>query len=326
MRIIFMGTPDFAVVSLQALSDAAHEIVLVLTQPDRPKGRGGALTMSPVKEWAIKHDVPVYQPERIRDPEAMEYLREYESDIGVVAAFGQILPKEVLDMPAHGCVNVHASLLPKYRGAAPIQWAILNGDEETGVTIMQMDVGLDDGDIISQEKIAISPDDTGGSLFDKLSELGGRLLVSTLSDIEKGVAVRTPQDGDKATKVGMIKKDLGKLDLSKSAVVLERYIRGLSPWPGTYTNLGSDTIKIHRAFVLSSNSEVDLSGARPGEILSAKNEYSQLLSAGERDKVILVMTGDGVLAITELQLQGKKRMSAADFLRGHKLGPDTILG
>ena len=326
MKIVFMGTPDFAVASLQALSGAGHEIVLILTQPDRPKGRGGALALSPVKEWAISHDIPVYQPQRIRDPEAIEYLRQFKFDIGVVAAFGQILPKEVLDMPAHGCINVHASLLPKYRGAAPIQWAILNGDTETGVTIMQMDVGLDDGDIISQESIAISPDDTGGSLFDKLSQLGGRLLVSTISDIEEGRAVRTPQDDSKSTKVGMIKKELGKLDFSRSAVVLERYIRGLSPWPGAYTYLGSDTIKIHKAFVLALPGDTDTDDAAVGEVLSVRDEYASLLAPGERDRVILVKTGDGILAITELQLQGKKRMPAADFLRGHKLERGTILG
>ena len=326
MKIIFMGTPDFAVETLKAVYEAGHEIVLVVTQPDRPKGRGGAIAMSAVKQWAMEKGLPIFQPEKIKAPESVDYLRQYPADIAVVAAFGQILPKVVLNMPRHGCINVHASLLPKYRGAAPIQWAILNGDEYTGITIMKMDVGLDDGDIITQSRIAIEPDDTGGSLFDKLALEGGRLAVSTLSDIEENRATFTPQDDEQATKVGMIGKELGKLDFGRSAAELERYIRGLSPWPGTYTVAKGKTIKIHKAFVLDGNGSAGLAGEAPGTVLLGDAGYEDLLPAKDKKKVIPVKTGSGILAITELQLEGKKRLSAEEFLRGHRVEKGTVWG
>lgn len=248
MRVCFMGTPDFAASVLERVAEE-HEIVLVVTQPDRVNGRGGKVTVSDVKAWAIEHDVPVFQPEKIRKPEAIEELKKYDFDIAVVAAFGQILPPAVLDMPKYGCVNVHASLLPRYRGAAPIQWAVINGDKETGVTTMQMGPGLDDGDILLQETVPISPDETGGSLFDKLAVTGGKLILKTLSGIEAGTIKPRKQDETAATHVGMIRKDMGNLDFTRSAAELERLVRGLNPWPSAYTFLDGKMLKIWKAEV-----------------------------------------------------------------------------
>jgi len=217
MRIIFMGTPDFAVGTLEALAAAGHEVVLAVTQPDKPQGRKQILVAPPVKETAEKLGIPVFQPKRVREPEALEVLRGYEPELIVVAAFGQILPKELLDLPKYGCINVHASLLPKYRGAAPIQWAILNGDAVTGVTIMRMDVGLDTGDMIAKAEVAISPEDTGGTLFDRLAKTGAKLCVDTIPSIVDGSAVYTPQDEQAATKVGQISKKDGRINFTRSA-------------------------------------------------------------------------------------------------------------
>ena len=244
MKLIFMGTPDFCLPILDALKEAGHEIGLVVTMPDAPVGRKQVLSAPPVKKWAIDKGIPVFQPVRIRDEEAVYRLMSCEADIFVVAAYGQILPKAVLELPRFGCVNIHASLLPKYRGAAPIQWAILNGDEKTGITIMQMGEGLDDGDILLQREMAIAPEDTGGSLFDKLAVLGGQSIVEALEKLEAGEIVAVPQDEAKATKVGKIKKELGKLSFEKSAVELERLVRGLAPWPGTYCQFRGKPLKI----------------------------------------------------------------------------------
>ena len=217
MRVVFMGTPDFAVATAQTIWDADHQIVLVVTQPDKPKGRGGKVQYPPVKQWAMEREIPVYQPKRIRDEEAVHMLREQTADIFIVAAFGQILPKDVLDIPPLGCVNVHASLLPKYRGAAPIQWAVINGDAVSGVTTMQMGEGLDDGDMLLKEEVVLAPDETGGSLFDRLAEVGGRLCVQTMEALAAGTIQPIPQDETQATHVGMIKKSLGDLDFTRSA-------------------------------------------------------------------------------------------------------------
>lgn len=249
MRIIFMGTPDFAVGTLTALIEAGHEIVLAVTQPDKPRGRKQTLVAPPVREAAVSHGIPVFQPKRVREPEALEELRKYEPELIVVAAFGQLLPKELLDMPTYGCINVHASLLPKYRGAAPIQRAILNGDAVTGVTIMRMDVGLDTGDMIAKEEVVIAPEDTGGTLFDKLSKAGADLLVRTIPSIADGTAVYTPQDESEATKVGQISKKDGLIDFTRSARSIECQVRGLNPWPSAYTYLGNKTLKIWSAQV-----------------------------------------------------------------------------
>ena len=247
MRIIFMGTPDFATGTLQALYDAGHEIVLAVTQPDKPAGRGKNLQSPPVKVLANELGIPVYQPEKVRDPEALDTLRTQKADIMVVVAFGQILPKEVLEMTPYGCVNVHASLLPAWRGAAPIQWSILAGDKVTGVTTMQMDEGLDTGAMLLQQKIAIEPDETGGSLFDKLAQAGAALCVETLSQLEAGTVKPVPQGKTTTPYAKMLNKNMGRIDWSKPAAEIERLIRGLSPWPGAYTFRGDKMLKIKKA-------------------------------------------------------------------------------
>ncbi len=312
MKLIFMGTPDFTIPILDAISAAGHQIVLVVTQPDKPKGRKAVLTPPPAKEWALKQGIPVFQPVRIREPQAMEELRKYPADVAVVAAFGQILPKEVLDYPTHGCINVHASLLPKYRGAAPIQWSILNGDEVTGVTTMQMGEGLDDGDILLQKEHVIEASDTGGSLFDSLAVLGGKAIVETLALLEEGRLVRTPQDGTLATQVGKIDKSLGKLDFTLGAAELERYIRGLNPWPAAYTTFRGKTLKIWSADVIG-DAEAALGGMFGEEALSFAPGTTAVAANGSW----IIRTGSNSLALKEVQMEGGKRMLTEDFLRGH---------
>lgn len=309
MKIIFMGTPDFAACTLKALAEAGHEIVLVVTQPDKPKGRGKALQFPAVKEQALAYNIEVYQPKRIRNPECVEYLKKYAPDIMVVAAFGQILPAEILEMPKYGCINVHASLLPKYRGASPIQWAVINGEQTAGVTIMQMDIGVDTGDIIAKAEIPVAEDETGGSLFDKLAEVGAQLCVSTLAHIEDGTAVRTKQDEAQATHVGMISKDMGNIDWKKPAVEIERFVRGLNPWPSAFTKLDGRTLKIWKAAVLEDKNE-----AEAGSIVLADK------------KQLAVQTGAGQLALLEVQLEGKKRMPVDAFLRGYQITAGKKLG
>lgn len=303
-----MGTPDFAVASLEEIIRAGHEVVLVVTQPDKPKGRGKALAFPPVKECAVSHGIEVFQPRRIKDDANVEYLKKYKPDIIIVAAFGQILPKSILDLPKYGCVNVHASLLPKYRGAAPIQWAVINGDEVTGVTTMRMDVGLDTGDMIAKREVRIAEDETGGSLFDKLAETGAKLCVETMEMLEKGTAVFTPQNNEESTHTRMITKELGNIDWTKSAVEIERLIRGLNPWPSAYTHLDEKTFKIWKAEVSDETGDY-----APGCIVRvAKNE-------------LLVQTGEGMLSLKEVQLQGKKRMDIGSFLRGYPVEEGTFL-
>lgn len=309
MRVIFMGTPDFAVGTLEAIVEAGHEVVLAVTQPDKPKGRGREVQLTPVKECALKHGIEVFQPVKIRETANIEYLRKFNPDIIVVAAFGQILPKSILDMPKYCCINVHASLLPKYRGAAPIQWAVINGDEFTGVTIMRMDEGLDTGDMIAKATVRVESDETGGSLFDKLSEIGAKLCVETMKMIEEGRAEFTPQNSEEATHTSMISKELGYIDWTKSADSIERLIRGLNPWPSAYTNLNGKTFKIWKAQVVRNNNEY-----RPGCIYHI----------GKND--MYVQTGDGALSLLEVQLQGKKRMDTGSFLRGYKLEEGTFIG
>lgn len=309
MKLIFMGTPDFAVGTLEALVQAGHEVVLAVTQPDKPQGRKQTLVPPPVKEKALELGIPVFQPKRVREPDALQKIKEYGPELIVVAAFGQILPKELLELPKYGCINVHASLLPKYRGAAPIQWAILNGDDVTGVTIMRMDVGLDTGDMIAKTEVAIAPEDTGGTLFESLAEAGARLCVETIPSIVDGTAVYTPQDERAATKVGMIKKQDGRIDFSRSAKMIERQVRGLNPWPSAYTFLAGKTLKIWAAEVCA--------GGDPGD--AGKVAFIKKDCFG-------VQTGDGILLCKEVQLEGKKRMSAGDFLRGNALEPGMALG
>ncbi len=302
MRVIFMGTPDFSVGILEEILAAGHEVVLVVTQPDKPKGRGKAMQYSPVKEAALAHGLEVYQPKKIREAECVEYLRSYQPDIMVVAAFGQILSKEILDMPRYCCLNVHASLLPKYRGAAPIQWAVINGDKVSGVTTMRMDTGIDTGDMIDKTEVILAEDETGGSLFDRLAEAGAKLCVASMKKIEDGTAVYTKQDETKATHVGMIEKRFGRINWKLGAVAIERLIRGLNPWPSAYTYVDGKMLKIWKASVIDGGDP-----KKAGCIIKADGKNLQ------------IQTGDGILAVEELQLEGKKRMPAADFLRGYTI-------
>ena len=307
MKIIFMGTPDFAVGTLRALAEAGQEITLVVSQPDKPKGRGHAMVPTPEKVVAEELGIPVFQPVKIR--EAKDVLEKTEADVCVVAAFGQIIPASILHMKKYGCINVHASLLPKYRGAAPIQWAVIDGEKESGVTIMQMDEGLDTGDMLAKAIVPLDGKETGGSLFDKLSEAGGRLCVETLAKLEKGEITPEKQGESPTAYASMLDKKMGNIDWNKSAVVIERLVRGLNPWPSAYTHLDGKTLKIWACDVLPQSA----SKGESGEILEVTKD------------AIHVQTGDGILVLREIQLAGKARMDAGAFLRGYKVVPGTVL-
>ena len=307
MKIIFMGTPDFAVGTLRSLAEAGHEITLVVSQPDKPKGRGHAMVPTPVKVVAEELGIPVFQPVKIR--EAKDVLEKTEADVCVVAAFGQIIPASILHMKKYGCINVHASLLPKYRGAAPIQWAVIDGEKESGVTIMQMDEGLDTGDMLAKAIVPLDEKETGGSLFDKLSEAGGRLCMETLAKLEKGEIIPEKQGESPTAYASMLDKKMGNIDWNKSAVVIERLVRGLNPWPSAYTHLDGKTLKIWACDVLPQSA----SKGESGEILEVTKD------------AIHVQTGDGILVLREIQLAGKARMDVGAFLRGYKVVPGTVL-
>ena len=310
MKLIFMGTPDFSVGTLEALIAAGHEITLVVSQPDKPKGRGHELAPTPVKETALKHGLKVFQPKRLRDPETVKTLEETPADAIVVIAFGQIVPASILHMKKYGCINVHGSLLPKYRGAAPIQWAVIDGEMESGVTIMQMDEGLDTGDMLLKGSVVLDEKETSGSLFDKLSALGASLCVEALEKLEKGELTPEKQGESPTEYARMLTKEMGELDFSRDAVTLERLIRGFNPWPSAYTRLGDKTLKIWAADVC----EKQEPESQPGTVTEvAKQDFT-------------VACGEGALKITELQLQGKKRMDAAAFLRGYHLEAGMKLG
>lgn len=309
MKVVFMGTPDFSVPTLEKIIEAGHEVIGVVTQPDKAKGRGKKVLFSPVKEKALEHNLPVYQPRRAREPEFIEEMRALNPDVMVVVAFGQILPKDILDIPKYGCVNVHASLLPKYRGAAPIQWAVINGEAVSGVTTMQMDVGLDTGDMLLKAEVPLAEDETGGSLFDKLSTLGGELLIETLDKIEAGDIHPEKQDDSQAGEYARtLDKALGNVDFSMSAVSIERLIRGLNPWPSAYTFYNGKTMKLWKAEIVPGTD------ANPGQIIFVDKQS------------FTVQTGEGGLRIMELQLEGKKRMEAGAFLRGCALSVGEMLG
>lgn len=303
MKIIFMGTPDFSVGALEALVAAGHGVVLAVTQPDKAKGRSEQMQYPPVKECALKYGIPVFQPVKVKTPEAVEELRKYEADVFVVAAFGQILSKEILTMPRFGCVNIHASLLPKYRGASPINWCIINGEQETGVTIMQMDEGVDTGDILTTVTVPIAQDETAESLFEKLSKEGAKLIVDTLPKLERGELTPIKQDDAKSSHTKMMHKSLGKIDWQKSAVEIERLVRGLNSWPSAYTYMNGKSVKLWRCAV-------------------ADNDFDGMERAGELVNVtkntIEVACGRGILQICELQLEGKKRMDTKTFLLGNQ--------
>ncbi len=309
MKILFMGTPDFSVSTLEALVASEHQVVGVVSQPDRPKGRGKQLQPTPVKEAAMRHGLKVYQPIKVRDQAFLEEMATLDFDVAVVIAFGQILPKSFLDMPSYGCVNIHASLLPAYRGAGPIQKAVINGDAVTGVTTMMMDVGMDTGDMLLKEEVAIDDKETGGSLFVKLSNIGGPLVLKTLAQLEDGRLIRTPQNDEEATYAPMLDKKMGNIDWKQSAVTIERLIRGLNPWPSAYSYMDGKMLKIWSGDVVT----MPESKAIPGTIISVGEDY------------FTVQCGEDVIAIRELQLQGKKRMNACDFLRGYKLTAGSIL-
>ena len=304
-----MGTPDFAVGTLKALVEAGHEVVAVVTQPDKPKGRSKELVFSPVKEEAVKLGIEVLQPEKARDEEFVEKLRAYGADIFVVVAFGQLLPKSIIDMPRLGCVNVHASLLPEYRGASPIQWAVIDGREYSGVTTMKMDEGLDTGDILLVKKVKLEKKETGGSLFDKLASFGGPMILEVLKQAEEGKLNPVKQDESKQTYAKMLSKATGEIDFSKTAVEIERLIRGLNPWPSAFTHIHGKMLKIWEADVLD-DEEVkafDITKTDCGNIAYV-----------DKNKM-LISTGKGYLDVKELQLEGKKRMNIAAFLRGYKV-------
>lgn len=313
MKVLFMGTPDFSVGTLEALADAGHEVCLAVTQPDKPKGRGKEMQFPPVKEAAMRRGIPVFQPKRVRTPESVEYLKSFQADVCVVVAFGQILTKELLDMTPFGCINVHASLLPKYRGAAPIQWAILRGEEVTGVTTMQMDEGIDTGDMLLKTEVSITPEETGESLHDKLAAAGAQLAVRTLEELEAGT-LRPIKQGESPTPYAkMLDKKMGSIDWSRPAAEIERLVRGLNSWPSAYTHWNGKVMKIWKTGVKSAQSGDTTQQAAPGTILEVeKDSFS-------------VQTGDGVLVVQEVQLPGKKHMEVQAFLRGNTVVPGTVL-
>ena len=309
MKTVFMGTPDFAVPPLRALVEAGYEVAAVVTQPDKPKGRGKTLLPTPVKEEALMHEIPVYQPKKVKNnPEFMDILKEIAPDIIIVAAFGQLIPKEILELPKFGCINIHASLLPKYRGAAPIQQAVIDGEKESGVTIMQMAEGLDTGDMISKIVIPLSPEETGGSLFGKLAQAGAELLIKTLPSIEQGTAEYEKQPEESPTSyAAMITKQMGLMDFNRQACELERLVRGLNPWPSAYTFINGKTLKVWKCKVSMEETE-----AVPGTVFLTDKEG------------IHVACGQGVLILTEVQLEGKKRMETEAFLRGYHIENGTV--
>ena len=303
MRVVFMGTPDFAAASLKALIDNGYEVAGVFAQPDKPSGRGMEVTYSPVKQLALDHEIPVFQPAKMRDGTALEIMKSLSPDIVVVVAYGRILPDDLLAVPPLGTINVHGSLLPKYRGAAPIQWAVLNGDEVTGVSTMYLASEMDAGDIIYSAQTRIGEYETSGELYDRLKDMGAELLIQTLRDIEAGTAPRTPQDHSQATFVSMLDKSLSPIDFSKPARSVVKWIYGLQPWPVATAVLGNDTLKIFDAVQTDHHTEL-----APGSIVCADKNGIEVACGG----------GETVL-ITQLQAPGKKRMAAADYLRGHKL-------
>lgn len=309
MRILFMGTPDIAVGCLQKIIDEKHDIIGVVTQPDKPVGRGKKMGMPPVKELALKYDLPVYQPIKARDEEFVKILKDLNPDLIVVVAFGQILPKSILDIPKFGCVNVHVSLLPKYRGAAPINWVIINGEDKTGVTTMYMDEGLDTGDMILTSEFELNDEITAGELHDIMKEEGAKVLKETIDLIEKGEAPRIPQNHDEFTYAPMMNKTLGQIDFSKSAKEIHNLVRGVNPWPSAYTTYKGQTMKIWKTKVLSESSD-----KVPGTILKVDKEG------------IRVSTKDNVILISEIQMPGKKRVLVEEYIKGNSIETNEILG
>lgn len=309
MRVVYMGTPDFAVKPLKALIDNNYEVVGVFTQPDKPVGRKAILTPPPVKVVALENNIPVYQPDSLKNGEGKKLLEELKPDICIVVAYGKILPEDFLNYPKYGCINIHGSILPQYRGAAPIQWSVLDGQEYAGVTSMQMDVGLDTGDMLLVEKTKIGENETSGELYDRLTVIGAELLIKTLKAIEAGNVSPEKQDDSKSSYASMLDKSMSPVDWSKSAQQIHNQIRGLDPWPVALTFLDGKSLKLFRSEISN-----NLGSGKPGEAVSLKNGLG-------------VFCGDGrAVIIKEVQFEGKKRMNAADFLRGHSIEKGTILG
>lgn len=308
MKIVFMGTPDIATGCLQTIIDEKHEVLAVVTQPDKPVGRGKKMGMPPVKELALKYDIPVYQPLKAREESFVEELKKLNPDVIVVVAFGQILPKSILDIPKLGCVNVHVSLLPKYRGAAPINWVIINGEEKTGVTTMYMDEGLDTGDMILTREFDLDDEITAGELHDRMKEIGADTLKETLELMEKGTAPRIPQNHDEFTYAPMMNKSLGHVDFSKTAKEIHNLVRGVNPWPSAYATYNGETMKIWKTRVLSEESNKEA-----GTILKVDKEG------------IRVSTNDKVILIEEVQMPGKKRMLVSEYIKGNGIETNIVL-
>ncbi|NLK20951.1 MAG: methionyl-tRNA formyltransferase [Epulopiscium sp.] len=311
MKVVFMGTPEFAVPSLKKLIEEKYNIIAVVTQPDRPKGRGKKTLPPPVKQLALEENIPVFQPERVKDSEFIETMKSLSPDLIIVIAFGQILPKEILDMPRFGCINVHGSLLPKYRGAAPIQWSVINGEEVTGVTTMFMDEGMDTGDMLLKGETPISKEDTSGDLHDKMSIVGAEVLKDTLDQLIRGNLKREKQNSSEATYAPMLKKEMGLINWNEPSNKIVNLIRGLSPWPSAYTFYKEFMLKVWKA----QNYNKTYENALPGEIVEII-----------KDKGLIVKTGDGSLLITEIQVPNGKRMAVREYLRGHDMDKNTILG
>jgi methionyl-tRNA formyltransferase len=306
-RIVFFGTPQFAVPSLRALLAGPDHVVGVVCQPDKPAGRGQHVTPPPVKQAALDAGVPVLQPEKVRAPEFLDALRAWAPDLVVVAAYGKILPRSVLECPRHGCINVHASLLPKYRGAAPIQWAIVRGEERTGITIMQMNERMDAGDILLQRDTAIGPDETSGELQERLAVLGAAALLDAVAQLRAGTLIPQPQHDTETTLAPMIKKEDGRIDWTQPALSTARRVRAFNPWPSAFTHLAGKLLKIHRAHASAAPA------ARPPGTVTAAHD------------TIAVATGEGTLVLDEVQLEGRKRLAAADFVRSGSIKIGTVL-
>ena len=313
MRIIFMGTPDFAVPVLQSLINSRHEVVAVVTQPDRPKGRGKNMQFSPVKECALAHNIPVMQPVNVSVPEVIGELRAYEPELIVVVAFGQFVTKKIREMPKYGCINVHASLLPKYRGAGPIQWAVINGEKESGVTTMYMCREIDKGDMLLKDTVTLDPKETGDSLHDKLSMMGGPLLLKTIDQLEDGSAVRIPQCEEESTYAPKLEKTMGNIDWTMDADRIERLVRGLNSWPGTFTKIHGKTVKIWDCDVVCQEALTESqAAAEPGTVI-----------VSEKDQLI-VKAGNGALSLRMLQPEGKKNMTVDAYLRGYPIAQGEL--
>lgn len=338
-NVVFMGTPDFAVGTLEALiASDGYRVTAVFSQPDKPKGRSKTLQAPPVKEIALAAGIPVFQPVRIREPEWLLKLQELQPDVIVVVAFGQIIPQAILDLPKYGCINVHASLLPMYRGAAPIQWAVINGDRESGVTTMRMDAGLDTGDMIMTEKVTLAPDETGGSLFDRLSDVGAKLLIRTLDAVFDGTAQYVKQPAESPTPyASMLTKQDGEVDWTQSAAQIECRIRGLDPWPGTWTKYRGRTLKLWKAQAEPADGTdaactgiTDRAAADGSGVHGTDTACGTCAAPGtvvEVTKTTLkVRTGQGILSVLELQPEGKKRMDVASYLRGNAVAAGDVLG